>query len=136
MTTDNYGYAATPKAITLATLTTSTAQEVFDWVVYNLRKQGKKSRTADGMYPCAYRGDSGLKCAAGWCVGDDEYSNQKFEFSSWDFLVEDGKVPPAHDRLIYDLQQTHDSCPLSKWEKCWAELAKKQLLVYTPKALV
>lgn len=36
-------------------------QDIFDKVLYSMRKQGKRSVNKEGV--CAYRGDEGAKCA-------------------------------------------------------------------------
>lgn len=45
-------------------------QETLDFVCSNLIKQGKPSMRKGR---CAYRGDNGTKCAAGFCIPDDRY---------------------------------------------------------------
>lgn len=40
-----------------------TQQDIFNYVVAHLVEQGKPSVSDNG---CAYRGDGGCKCAAGW----------------------------------------------------------------------
>lgn len=47
-------------------------QEHFDYVVSNLLKQNAKSTRENGGL-CAYRGEHGRKCAAGWLIPDDKY---------------------------------------------------------------
>jgi hypothetical protein len=57
--------------ITLETLPQATAQEVFDQVATHLLTQRQRSTTKGN---CAYRGDDGLKCAAGCLLGPDDGS--------------------------------------------------------------
>lgn len=102
-----------PKAVTLATLNESTAQEVFDWVVFNLLRQNKRSENANRQ--CLYRGPDGLKCAAGWIIADDEY-DPAMETTSWTFNVDEFELPPEHRQLITRLQNTHDGDPPSIWK--------------------
>lgn len=108
-----------PKQVTLSNLEQSSAQEVFDWVAYNLLKQNQVSKI---VYPgdhrsfCAYRGDNGNKCAAGWLMSDDEYKPE-FEQHSWLTLSYRKIVPDAHLRLVRSLQDIHDGTPPRKW-KC------------------
>lgn len=122
-----------PKPITLATLSSSTEQEVFDWVVHNLRKQGTKSLREKGGTACMYRSPEGLKCAAGWLIADDEYDK------SWDHPVSNDWSGLAHeldlhvhDELISSLQDIHDTCAVEKWEDAWQRLANRRELSYSP----
>lgn len=112
----------TPKPITLATLPNATAQEVFDWVAFNLLKQGEKSIGPSG---CQYRNPKGLKCAAGWCIGDSEY-NPKWEGTTWDSLYFQGKVPSSHHYLIDRLQlSVHDFAIPAEWKTRLFTVAKQ-----------
>lgn len=104
----------TPKQITLANLAKSTAQEVFDWIVYNLKKQNEASYEGCA---CRYRTSTGLKCAAGWCIDDSEYES-KFEGQRWSSLVDRRLVPGAHTPLINDCQRLiHDANLESGWSE-------------------
>ena len=110
--------------ITLATLEQATAQEVFDQVAAHLLTQGKQSRARNvdkGTY-CAYRGDQGLKCAAGCLIGDDEYY-VSMEGVGWDIFVKEGRVTKKHYDLIRSLQLMHDTQPSSIWEDCLKKMA-------------
>jgi hypothetical protein len=50
-----------------------TKQEMFDKVVAGLASQGfARSLAMDGT--CAYRGEGGLRCAAGWLLSDEDYT--------------------------------------------------------------
>lgn len=105
-------------AITLATLATATAQQVFDHVAAHLLAQNTQSRIANGA--CAYRGEGGLKCAAGCLISDEEYSNGNFERKEgrrWTQLLDGADVPQAHYRLINDLQGVHDSYDPEAWAR-------------------
>ena len=66
--------------ITLKTLEQATAQEVFDQVAEHMLTQYELSMLND---TCVYRGYSGLKCAAGCLIGDDEYNNELMEGFTW-----------------------------------------------------
>ena len=56
-----------------------TLQEIYDKVVNHLRTQNAKSLSfvcdTDEHASCAYRGDGGLKCAAGCLITDELYDN-------------------------------------------------------------
>lgn len=106
-----------------------TAQETFDHIVACLREQGKRS--VDWIGGCAYRGNGGLKCAAGWCIDDSEYRDhlenhvasetgvrQAIERSGWDF------------RVAEDMQGIHDGWLVDSWESGFAEVARRHELTY------
>lgn len=104
------------KQICLANLESSSEQEVFDWIAHNLLTQNERSGAEfEGVVTCAYRGENGRKCAAGWCIANSEY-DQNFENTIWNVLAMDGKVPKAHESLISSMQCIHDSIPVHLWK--------------------
>lgn len=115
--------------ITLATLSQASAQEVFDQVVDHLRKQGKPSFMDEGSARCAYRGHSGLKCAAGCLISDNEY-RVTMENRTWSAMVRDTVVPIHHANLIESLQEIHDSNEPKNWEYRLEFTAKRFNLQY------
>ena len=113
--------------INLANLSKKTEQEVFDWVVFNLLQQGKKSQRYDA---CAYRGEDNTRCAAGWVISDFEY-NKKYEGLVWDDLIYYYlEVPTDHVDLITSLQDIHDNHDVKEWRYRFIELAKNLELKY------
>lgn len=116
--------------ITLATLSQATAQEVFDHVATHLLTQNKKSIVLDDVSEdtneakCKYRGDYGLKCAAGCLMSDEEYKSD-WEGFSWDYLANYEIVPNAHENLIRDLQIIHDGIEVRLWKGNLKLLATK-----------
>ena len=104
-------------AVSLATLSQCTAQEVFDHVVRGLKSQGFERSLREGEElqtnpVCAYRGAHGMKCAAGWIIADDEYDPEFDGEDAGDWcwmLAAFDRVPDAHDDLIVDLQAAHDT---------------------------
>ena len=101
--------------ITLKTLPQATAQEVFDQITQHLIRQGRAAKSSTGA--CRYRVEVQgeiLKCAAGCLIADGEY-NRLFESVAWDDLVNDGKVPGSHYKLIRRLQQVHDGESFEDW---------------------
>ena len=88
-------------------------QQVFDYVVEHLYKQGKPSMS-NGK--CAYRGENGLKCAAGILISDDVYQEQwdwcKISYSD---LCRIGDVQSAHEGLVIWLQNAHDYWATIGW---------------------
>jgi hypothetical protein len=118
--------------ITLATLPQATAQQVYDQVKVHLLKQGKKSEnrlTIGGALNCAYRGRNATTCAAGCLIADDEYSTNKMEGYTWHHLVSTGVAPYEHERLIIDLQVTHDKLPVKDWPSGLQLVAKDHNLI-------
>lgn len=102
------------REVTLATLADCTPQEVFDHVVRGLASQGFKQCTSRSDSLCAYRGDGGLRCAAGWCMTDTEYAQHaNIEGKGWLELVDAREVPAAHADLVDVLQKAHDNCSTS-----------------------
>ncbi|UAV84634.1 hypothetical protein PHB09_139 [Pseudomonas phage PHB09] len=119
--------------ITLATLPQATAQEVFDQVSQHMLRQGARSKQA--FNGCAYRGDGGLKCAAGCLISDEEYNSgmdNNPEGTGWVSLKERGEVPKEHFHLISRLQKLHDDEDLkvSDWPYELANLAKEYKLEF------
>jgi hypothetical protein len=107
--------------ICLANLAEKSEQEVFNWIVTKLMEQGKKS--VDARSHCMYRGEDGCKCAAGWVIGDDEYT-VSFEDQTWSSLVAKyDYVPSSHSKLIYELQHIHDAFTVDKWKNKFILLA-------------
>jgi hypothetical protein len=100
--------------ITLKTLEQATAQEVFDQVAEHMLTQNEQSKYADG---CAYRGDNGLKCAAGCLIGDDEYNNELMEGFTWADMLDrlDAGISTKHNKLISKLQNIHDGIECDLW---------------------
>lgn len=114
--------------ITLKNLPQATAQQVFDQVARHLLTQGRRSVTEvpalirfGSSSVCAYRGDGGLKCAAGCFIGDDEYMRD-FEGKTWNKLVEYG-IPIMHNALIRQLQLIHDGVTPGLWKEKLINLA-------------
>lgn len=113
--------------ITLKTLDAATEQEVFDQVAEHLLKQNAQSKHDLG---CAYRGNNGLKCAAGCLIADDEYS-EKFENRGWAVLVRNiPNFPKRHSGLIQGLQAIHDTRPPVCWPYYLQKLAREYRLTY------
>ena len=98
--------------ITVRNLGNHTPQEVFDYIVSHLLKQGKRSY---GAYPddtrtegCLYRGPDNLKCAAGCLIPDDLYSKE-LEGDSWGSVSRKLNCHENHAYLISQLQKAHDA---------------------------
>lgn len=89
-------------------------QDVFDHVVGNLFKQGKKS-IIKSTETCRYR-HRGLKCAAGWVIEDDEYS-YKMENNDIRYVIEEFGLDhlKKYEVLLNDLQEIHDDVYEYNW---------------------
>ena len=111
--------------ITLKTLPSATAQQVFDQVKTHLLSQMEMS----GEIFCLYRGPRGLKCAAGCLIADDEY-RPEFEGKRWSDLVGKGKIPKEYSELIVKLQEVHDYKEPEDWEEELKSVAEKFNLKY------
>lgn len=116
--------------ITLATLHLATEQEIFDQVSSHLLTQNRKSKISSN-HMCAYRGDEGLKCAAGCLISDEEYT-EKMEENSWYNLIKLGLIPEHHAGLISQLQTIHDNYDPIAWEFYLQDLAKIRNLIFQP----
>lgn len=95
--------------ITLATLPRATAQEVFDQVVGGIIKQGVPAKNHIGR--CLYRTPSGLACAAGQLLTDEEVTLIGGpDAGSWRYMhsVKTNKIPAKHVDLVQELQVCHD----------------------------
>ena len=117
---DNTKYATIPGFEQL------TAQQVFDMSASHLLKQMEQSllpgwleNSPNGR--CLYRGDHGLKCAAGVFLTDggakkcDEYDDDEGSGSGWVALTIAGLVPNTNVDLILRLQLIHDNYWPSEW---------------------
>lgn len=106
--------------ITLTTLDTATAQQVFDQVKNHLLKQN--ARSENESVGCAYKqGD--LKCAAGCLISDNEYKSD-YEGLSWEWLVVLHNISSNHKNLIRELQLIHDKEDVEGWEDSLRHLAE------------
>ena len=122
--------------INLSNLKDHTEQQVFDFVVAHLRKQGEQSNNSGG---CAYRGynEDGdtLMCAAGCLISDDQYTEEMDGSgdTTWKYLVCEGLVPGYHAKLIRRFQHIHDGFPCGMWEDLCYRLATEFNLTLEPK---
>ena len=88
-------------------------QEVFDYVIGHLVRQGSRSVSAGGT-DCRYRGSDGSKCAVG-CLIPDELYVWRMEWSSLSGLCEHFPDVCAktgikrHNDILKCLQHMHDS---------------------------
>jgi len=123
--------------ITLATLASHSAQEVFDYAVTFLLTQNETSVAPpdqDWAGDCVYRTTNKdgkvLKCGGGCFISDEEYSPE-LENISWSGLVDTARVPDAHFSLIKDFQAVHDGFPVREWREGFRGIAEREGLSST-----
>lgn len=91
------------------------AQELFDYIVEAIVKQGRPSVGDNNR--CLYRGPDGLKCAAGHVIPDSVYS-ETMENKGILTLSDFGRTPKSlvhHAELISRLQDAHDAAATGKF---------------------
>lgn len=116
--------------VTLKSLPSVTAQEVFDQVKNHLLRQGDKARSdVNPKWGSAYKNKQGKVCAVGCLMAEDEYC-PSFEGKYWYELVLEDLAPSTHFDLISSLQSIHDNLPASLWERALKSLAEKEKLNY------
>lgn len=103
-------------------------QEVLDAVVAHLLTQNEKSYGGDGW--CAYRGEKGLKCAAGIFIPDDIYNDVEMEKHPWQVLISIKGIPRRHHKLVAQCQVIHDNDKVDEWKEALKELAKTRGLKF------
>lgn len=107
-----------------------TQQETFNLVVAHLRKQGTRAMHDDN---CAYRDDSGRKCAIGCLIPDDDYDDDLEGWNADDRPVASILRRLGHDVILCaELQRIHDSYQPRVWESEFEELASARGLIYRP----
>ena len=100
-------------------------QQQFNEVYIHLMTQMKKSVSEDGKY-CLYRGDDGLKCAAGVMIPDEKYTTD-MECIPWICICESSKEAEGwlDKELGMELQRIHDCLPVYDWDSDLTNLATK-----------
>ena len=114
---------------TLETLQNFTKQQVFDFVVENLIKQGGPSVNISTTH-CLYRGPNGRKCGIGFLITDEKYKSCRIPTLSEEHVaIFEGKnihgvassilleIPEDWLNFLTGLQKVHDTCWLMiAWE--------------------
>ena len=86
-------------------------QACFDFVMNKMIEQGRPSLRVEtnGTQSCAYRGENGTKCAAGFFIPDELYSEKIEGISLTGASVTQLKCFDGKDlRLLRAMQQAHD----------------------------
>jgi len=119
-------------------------QHIFDKAAVGMLRQNKQAMSMDGD-SCAYRGSDGCKCAVGFLIKDEHYSEsfegptvKRIGIVGHDSLILKTKALAKalrsshvniddHDtrRLLEDLQEIHDDGSPSHWHKDLKQLAEK-----------
>jgi hypothetical protein len=121
----------TLKKVTIEYLDDFSHQEIFDFVVDHLRRQGEEAKNVAGA--CVYRNYRGQTCAVG-CLIPDELYDRELETDSpsntsfWKVL---NVNTPSSDRitLLVDLQLTHDQ-GRGFWEESLISIANYYNLTF------
>lgn len=102
-------------------------QEIFDKVSKHLLEQNER---AVEHKDCKYRTSTGLKCAAGCLIPDNDYSPkmEKTIVVGLDFFQESG-YSSEEIQMIGILQQIHDLSEPKHWKRQLKTLAKEHELV-------
>lgn len=130
-----------------------TIQEVYTHILLSLRKQGKASISdtlphSTKLTSCAYRGESGAKCAVGHCISDEDYSSEMesqgvYTLSARGYLDEGNlgwMADPEMMHFLAKMQSLHDITlrdeGIEMWEFFMKNAAFTFNLVYTEPNLV
>jgi hypothetical protein len=112
-----------------------THQEIFNTVLFGLRKQGVAS--VEPGKGCRYRGPNGTKCAVGMLIPDDKYHWEIETLGTSDAKVQ-ACLPFAMDSTVHHLlsmlQSAHDidlRQSMEEWEIRMANIAHYFNLEYT-----
>jgi hypothetical protein len=94
------------------------AQELFDYITSKVLEQGRASiaiveePSGETRKVCVYRGQDGIKCAAGHVIPDAWYSDRLEGHSIDAFLDMEPRIQASlgsHMFLLSDLQEAHDN---------------------------
>jgi hypothetical protein len=107
-------------------------QRAFDHVYVKLKEQGTKSVDEKGN--CAYRGENGLKCAAGHLCKDSitEHEGTSFDHidNIYSYILDE--FFGVDIVMVTDMQEAHDSFLGDYgWENEMKSIAKKYNLEFT-----
>lgn len=104
-------------------------QEIFNIVWNGLKSQGFEQSMMNHYLwgeTCAYRGDNGCKCAAGWLIPDEEYDFRREGSGIADYPWFKDNFDHNELHIIGELQIIHDRCDVPKvLEKQLIDFAKQ-----------
>ena len=115
--------------ITLSTLASATAQQVFDQGARHLLTQGKPCHDDSGS--CVYDDGAGNACAGGIFLSPEDLARVEQEDlngSGWSMLIDAEIAPAEHFDLILDLQDVHDCTEPRDWAERLRRVAAKNHL--------
>lgn len=104
------------KPITLSTIHKFSPEQVFEYIAVCMLGQNDKSLSKKSNdVICAYRGDHGKRCAAGFCMSDDEYLKE-MEGQSIDLVLREFSVDFRNAMpVLIKMQGLHDDSDPSEW---------------------
>jgi len=96
-------------------LLNKTPLELFDYCAAKITEQG--ARSADDVGTCFYRGDNGLKCAAGFTIPDDRYRSS-MESHNFRYVNAQYNLGFSEEQVnaVMVVQKIHDSFEVPHWE--------------------
>lgn len=94
----------------------TTEQKLFDFVATHLLTQRTRSNSVEAYSRCLYRGPSGLKCAIGACISDENYSTEFEGYSAKQVILEHFYEGRHLIVLATHLQRIHDLDTPNNWK--------------------
>lgn len=97
-----------------------TPQEIFNTVATHLFTQGERAMYYWGVIRCAYRNDSGQKCAVGCLIPDEVYNTAMEDMGVVNLVKTFGALPTfiaSNLCLLEMLQNVHDDATAWATEK-------------------
>lgn len=114
-----------PKIDLFTNIEQVSVQEVFDFVVEHLRKQGRPAKSEGGK--CFYFDvETGNRCAVGCLISSDNYE-ERFEGVGVESIYGGNKIG-----LLQWLQGIHDDYKAEAWERKLKQVAIEYNLSYSP----
>lgn len=108
--------------ISIRTLASHSAQEVFDHLAHHLMTMPQRCTQANGIVGALHFGD--FRSPGGSLIIDADYL-LSMEGLSWRSLAHKGLVPEAHRDLIDEIEYIHDSYGEGNWHNRLAEVAQR-----------
>jgi hypothetical protein len=109
--------------LTTTMLDQLTRQDLFDVIAWNLLRQNAKATAPDGV-KCRYRAPDGKRCAIGWIMPDDVYS-EALEYRGvpdvatvlmgTEYGGDYARFLDRHIGMLNDFQEMHDARQPREW---------------------